>query len=78
MENDITQTTDRVALIKSHSLNEIRHAPLSVTANDRLFLVGEVERLRAWLSYIEGNFRDGRECAAEALRGDAPPEGFAP
>lgn len=38
----------------------------------------EVQRLRTWLRYIEGNFRDGRECAAEALHGDAPPEGFTP
>lgn len=36
----------------------------------------EIRRLRGWLSYIEGNFRSGPECAAEALRGDDAPEGF--
>ena len=38
----------------------------------------EIERLRTWLHYIDGNFRDGPECAYEALRGDVAPEGFAP
>lgn len=38
--------------------------------------ITEIERLRGWLRYIEGNFRDGPECAAEALRGDPIPEGF--
>ena len=33
----------------------------------------EIERLRGWLRYIEGNFRDHRQCAEEALRGDAVP-----
>lgn len=36
----------------------------------------EIDRLRGWLSYIDGNFRDPRECAAKALRGDPVPEGF--
>lgn len=36
----------------------------------------EMARLKAWLRYIAGNFRDHRECAEEALRGDLVPEGF--
>lgn len=36
-----------VALIKAHAQNELVHFPKSVTAQDRLFLVGEIERLTA-------------------------------
>lgn len=36
----------------------------------------ELERLRGWLRYIAGNFRDGKECAREALDGNPTPEGF--
>lgn len=35
---------------------------------------GEVDRLTAWLRYIEGNFSDHREAAAAALRGEPAPE----
>lgn len=40
-------TTDQVALIKAHALNELRVVPLSVTANDRIFLVREIEKMQA-------------------------------
>jgi len=36
----------------------------------------EIRRLRGWLDYIGGNFRDHRACAEEALRGDELPDGF--
>lgn len=36
---------DRVALIKAHTLAELAHSPLSVTAQDRMFLVTLIERL---------------------------------
>jgi len=38
----------------------------------------EITRLRGWLDYIASNFRNGPECAREALAGDPWPEGFSP
>ncbi len=33
----------------------------------------EIVRLRFWLSYIDGNHRDARQCAKEALAGRPNP-----
>lgn len=38
----------------------------------------EIERLRGWLSYIEGNHADHREAASAALAGKPLPEGYRP
>lgn len=47
--------------------------PTRVAASAAL---AEIERLRGWLRYIACNFRDGEECASEALDGKPIPEGF--
>lgn len=45
-------------------------------SNACLEAADEIERLRGWLRYIACNFRDGEECASEALDDKPIPEGF--
>jgi hypothetical protein len=54
---------DRIALIKAHTLNELKYSPKSVTANDRLFLITEIEKLRSaekWKLIGDDTPTDGR------------------
>jgi NAD kinase len=42
-----------LAIIRSHTLNELAVSPQSVAAHDCMFLLGEIERLRARVADLE-------------------------
>lgn len=73
---DVLEDLDRLwetsSVIDGPPLNRGAVAAITLLAH------GEITRLRGWLAYIEGDFRDARDCAREALAGDDAPEGFDP